>query len=78
MGFNSRTGAALAVVSLVALGEASAQALPDAIAAPGEKAVMTVYAEGAQVYECKADTAGKLIWSFREPEIGRASCRERV
>ena len=62
-----RTGAALAVVSLVALCEASAQALPDAIAAPGEKTVMTVYAEGAQVYECKPDTAGKLIWNFREP-----------
>ena len=49
------------------MGEASAQALPDAIAAPGEKTVMTVYAEGAQVYECKPDTAGKLTWSFREP-----------
>src|SRR5262249_52944407 len=24
-------------------------------------------AQGAQVYECKADAAGKLAWQFREP-----------
>jgi len=34
--------------------------LPDAIAAPGETAVITMHAEGAQVYECKAGTDGKL------------------
>jgi len=47
-------------------GTASAQ-VPDAIAAKGETAVLTVHAEGAQVYDCKADPAGKLIWQFREP-----------
>ena len=41
--------------------------LPDAIAAPGETAVLTLHAEGAQVYECKAGADGKLAWSFREP-----------
>lgn len=41
--------------------------LPDAIAAPGETVVLSVHAEGAQVYECKAVTDGKLAWSFREP-----------
>src|SRR5437762_7755613 len=41
--------------------------LPDAIAAPGETAVLTVHAEGAQVYECKAGSDGKLAWAFREP-----------
>jgi hypothetical protein len=41
--------------------------VPDAIAAPGETVVATIHAEGAQVYECKADTAGKLVWQFREP-----------
>src|SRR5882672_9256426 len=41
--------------------------LPDAIAAPGETPVLTVHAEGAQVYECKAGTDGKLAWAFREP-----------
>jgi hypothetical protein len=47
-------------------GSASAQ-VPEAIAAPGESVVLTVHAEGAQVYDCKADSAGKLTWQFREP-----------
>ncbi|MGH6815524.1 MAG: DUF3455 domain-containing protein [Hyphomicrobiaceae bacterium] len=41
--------------------------VPDAIAVPGETLVATVHAEGAQVYECKADASGKLVWQFREP-----------
>jgi Protein of unknown function (DUF3455) len=41
--------------------------LPDAIAAPGETVVLSVHAEGAQVYECKAGADGKLTWVFREP-----------
>ena len=41
--------------------------LPGAIAAPGETVVLSVHAEGAQVYECKAGTDGKLGWLFREP-----------
>ena len=41
--------------------------LPDAIAAPGHTAVVTLQAEGAQVYDCKAGTDGKLAWAFREP-----------
>ncbi|HSD28967.1 MAG TPA: DUF3455 domain-containing protein [Vicinamibacteria bacterium] len=41
--------------------------MPDAIAAPGETVVATLHAEGAQVYECKADAGGKLAWQFREP-----------
>src|SRR3954453_10369756 len=45
---------------------AHAQA-PAAIAAPGETAVATWHAEGAQVYECKAGAEGKLAWAFREP-----------
>ena len=40
---------------------------PDAIAAPGETVVLTLHAEGAQVYECKAGADGKLSWAFREP-----------
>jgi hypothetical protein len=47
---------------------ASAQtALPAAIAAPGETAVLTLHAEGAQVYECKPAADGTLAWAFREP-----------
>jgi hypothetical protein len=41
--------------------------VPDAIAAPGQALVATLHAEGAQVYECKADASGKLAWQFREP-----------
>ena len=35
--------------------------VPAAIAAPGETAVATWHAEGAQVYECKAGADGKTI-----------------
>ncbi|MBR1129737.1 DUF3455 domain-containing protein [Bradyrhizobium iriomotense] len=45
----------------------AADPLPDAIAAPGESVVVSLHAEGAQVYECKAGTDGKLAWAFREP-----------
>jgi uncharacterized protein DUF3455 len=41
--------------------------VPPSIAAPGETAVATFHAEGAQVYECKAGADGKLAWAFREP-----------
>jgi hypothetical protein len=53
-----------AVISPAALAQS---ALPDAIAANGETAILTDHAEGAQVYECKAVTDGKLAWTFREP-----------
>jgi uncharacterized protein DUF3455 len=47
---------------------AAAMEVPQAIAAaPGQKLVATVHAEGTQVYECKADASGKLAWQFREP-----------
>ncbi|MFT4120002.1 DUF3455 domain-containing protein [Bradyrhizobium sp.] len=52
---------------LLAAPAAAAEALPAAIAAPGETVVLSVHAEGAQVYECKAGTDGKLAWAFREP-----------
>jgi hypothetical protein len=54
---------ALSVLTL----PAAATEMPDAIAARGEILVATVNAAGAQVYECKADAAGKLVWQFREP-----------
>jgi uncharacterized protein DUF3455 len=41
--------------------------LPETIAAAGETIVLTMHAEGAQVYECKAGADGKLAWAFREP-----------
>ena len=61
--------AAPCLLSLAAMiGTATAaETLPDAIAAPGESIVLSVHAEGAQVYECKAGSDGKLAWAFREP-----------
>ena len=41
--------------------------VPEAIAAPGETVIATIHAQGAQIYECKTDAAGKLVWQFREP-----------
>ncbi|MCK1359220.1 DUF3455 domain-containing protein [Bradyrhizobium sp. 199] len=52
---------------LLAGSAAGAEPLPDAVAAPGESVVLSVHAEGAQVYECKAGADGKLAWAFREP-----------
>jgi hypothetical protein len=60
---------ALAAFLLIgSLMTAAAQApLPEAVAAPGETTVLTLHAEGAQVYECKAASDGKPTWAFREP-----------
>src|SRR5258708_21533138 len=61
--------ATVAIFSLLAsLVSASAQTpLPEAIAAPGETVMLTLHAEGAQVYECKTGADGALAWVFREP-----------
>jgi Protein of unknown function (DUF3455) len=40
---------------------------PDAVAAKAEAVVLSVHAEGAQVYDCRVSEAGKLSWQFREP-----------
>src|SRR6516165_10331151 len=58
---------ALSIVAASTLAGAAAAQVPPAIAAPGESAVVTLHAEGAQVYECKAGSDGKLAWAFREP-----------
>jgi hypothetical protein len=65
MSFLARAALTLLLASSVS---AKAQTpLPDAIAAPGESVVITLHAEGAQVYDCKAGADGKLAWAFREP-----------
>jgi Protein of unknown function (DUF3455) len=53
-------------VAIFVTSTASAQ-IPDAVAASNEAVVATVHAEGAQIYNCKADAGGKLTWQFREP-----------
>ena len=62
---------ALAIVLLVA--RVSAQ-VPSAIAVADGTAIVTLRAEGAQIYQCKPDSDGKslsqksaLTWQFREP-----------
>jgi hypothetical protein len=63
-----RIALALLLLSGAAVSAAAAEApLPDAIAAPGETVVLTLHAEGAQVYECKPGADGKPAWAFREP-----------
>ena len=58
----------LAFVALVLPMSATGAEVPEAIAAaPGETLLATLHAEGAQVYECKADASAKLAWQFREP-----------
>src|ERR1700731_2833165 len=57
----------MALSGSLASATAAETALPDAVAAPGEAVVLSVHAEGAQVYECKAGADGKLAWAFREP-----------
>jgi hypothetical protein len=67
MTFTNRATLA-SLLLLGCLASASAQTpLPDAIAAAGETIVLSVHAEGAQVYECKAGADGKSAWAFREP-----------
>jgi len=62
-----RIATATAVLLISVTAARAAEALPEAIQAQGETAVITLHAEGAQVYECKAGADGKLAWAFREP-----------
>src|SRR5579863_6947894 len=64
---HQRVALTLAVLSGLVANAKAQTPLPDAIAAPGETTVLSVHAEGAQVYECKAAADGKLAWAFREP-----------
>lgn len=52
--------------ALLLVGSASGE-LPAIIVAPGETVVVTLHAQGAQIYECRAGAEGKLVWAFREP-----------
>ncbi len=58
--------AATLLAGILTAGAALAD-MPAEIAAPGLTAILTVHAEGAQIYECKAGEDGKLAWTFREP-----------
>ncbi|MET0968083.1 MAG: DUF3455 domain-containing protein [Tardiphaga sp.] len=57
----------LIALSVTAYSAASFAEVPEAIVVTDQTQVAKFHAEGAQVYECKADAAGKLAWTFREP-----------
>ena len=68
MSFFGNAAFALLLLSGSIVGaRAAGTPLPEAIAAPGEAVVLSVHAEAAQVYECRAGSDGKLAWAFREP-----------
>ena len=62
----TRLSCLVLAVALPLAGRASAE-VPAAIAAPGETIVATFHAEGAQIYDCRANSGGKLVWQVREP-----------
>ena len=59
--------AGMAIAFLIIYGNPAKAGIPDAIAAQGEVLVATIHAEGVQVYECKTNASGALVWQFREP-----------
>jgi Protein of unknown function (DUF3455) len=59
---------ALALLLSGSLTGASAETpFPGAIAAPGETVVLSTHAQGSQVYVCKSNADGELVWTFSEP-----------
>ena len=61
-----RCAGRFALLTLMASATVAAN-LPDEIAVSGERVVLQVHAEGAQIYECKAGANGAMSWQFREP-----------
>ena len=59
----------LVVTGALLLGGAAARAdeAQSAVAASAGTIVLVVRAAGAQVYECKTEAGGRLVWQFREP-----------
>jgi hypothetical protein len=58
---------ALLVAAAASHANRAAAQMPSAIDAPGETLIASLHGEGAQIYECKASSDGKLAWAFREP-----------
>lgn len=57
----------LAIVIMMASASLTLARMPDTIAARDQVPIVTVHGEGAQIYQCKADAAGRLAWHFHEP-----------
>jgi hypothetical protein len=63
----SSPACALAWLLCLAAAPAFADDVPAPVAVSGGTVVAKVRGVGAQIYECKAGTDGKLAWQFREP-----------
>jgi hypothetical protein len=63
---SERSFLALSFAGLIFPNNAMAQ-MPAAIATPEEALVITLHAEGGQLYECKTGSDRKLAWTLREP-----------
>jgi hypothetical protein len=63
----SKPSLAIAVAAFTASAALAQAPLPAAIAAADATPVVTLHAEGAQIYECKTGSDGALQWTFREP-----------
>jgi len=46
---------------------ATANSVPAPFDTRGKITLLTVQAVGVQIYDCRADDAGRLTWQFREP-----------
>jgi hypothetical protein len=65
---NSLSFPTVTLALLIASVSAARAEMPEIIAAPGQKLVATIHAQGAQVYECRIEAAsGRFVWQFREP-----------
>jgi hypothetical protein len=67
--FTIRLAVALTALTLTGIPLPAAAVAPapmgfDVVARP---VVLTVHAEGAQIYQCQPDASGALAWAFREP-----------
>jgi len=60
-------GMVVLVVCALDAQRAQAADLSDPLGGEAKTIVLTVEAEGVQVYTCTKDTSGQLTWQFREP-----------
>jgi hypothetical protein len=67
---SSQTALALGLLIALSNSQGRTQTVENALhpaVPPGLSVVATLHAQGAQIYECRAGTDGRLGWQFREP-----------
>jgi hypothetical protein len=57
----------VSICSLLTVGGLQAADVPSVIGASGKTAVLSLRGVGAQIFECRANEAGRMFWQFREP-----------